>query len=103
MHMLCSMKRRAALDSIIFDINKLAWKKRMQWVLFVMDLDFLKAWNSSLGHVKTDGLIKIIGGIMASNINDINNGKWIDKNDEENSLLRGFVYRFVLFFYTFLK
>eukprot|EP01084_Bolivina_argentea_P133857 236232_1 len=88
MDLLCSMKRRAALDSIICDINKLQYEKRMQWCLFLMDLDNLKAWNSCLGHVKADGLIKIIGGIITSNINDINNGKWID-----NSLLGGFVYR----------
>ncbi len=96
MDLLCSMKRRAALDSIIYDINKLEWTKRMKWCLMVMDLDHLKCWNDSLGHVKTDELIKIIGGIMTSNINDINNGKW-------NGLNRGIVYRFVLFFYMFLK
>merc|ERR1712113_1199617 len=30
---------------------------------------------------------------MKKYINQINNGKWIDKNDGTNSLLQGFVYR----------
>ncbi len=93
--LLCEMKRRAALDSIIYDINKLEILKRMEWCLFVMDLDNLKAWNSALGHVKTDSLIQIVGNTMESNINDMNNGKYIDKNNIYNSLLRGFIYRFV--------
>eukprot|EP01084_Bolivina_argentea_P188082 323869_1 len=82
MDLLCSMKRRAAVDKLIYDINKLEVFKRSQWCLIVMDLDNLKAWNSCLGHVKTDELIKRIGNIMEKNINRIN-----------NCFSQGFVYR----------
>eukprot|EP01084_Bolivina_argentea_P022828 42457_1 len=93
MDILCNMQRHAACDWLIKDINKLEVEKRWKWCLLVMDLDFLKCWNTCLGHVKTDGLIQKIGGIMSRNINDINSGKWIDKTNSNNSLLCGFVYR----------
>ncbi len=82
MDILCSMKRRAALDSIVLDINKLQWGKRAQWCLFVMDLDFLKAWNSCLGHVKADGLIKIIGGIIFVPAGVTKGKDWLEKGDK---------------------
>eukprot|EP01084_Bolivina_argentea_P153839 268225_1 len=57
----------------------------------VMDLDFLKCWNTCLGHVKTDELIKKIGEIMKIYINDINNGKW--NEEEKGELISGFSFR----------
>eukprot|EP01084_Bolivina_argentea_P022829 42460_1 len=93
MDLLCNMQRRAAVDWLIYDINQLQRAKRRHWCLLVMDLDALKAWNSCLGHVKTDGLIQKVGAIMSTYINDINSGKWIDKTNSNNSLLCGFVYR----------
>ncbi len=90
MDLLCAMQRRASVDSLLFDINKLrAVTKRSKWVLFALDLDHLKAWNSAMGHVATDKLIKNIGGIMKKYIGYINEGKWSDLYK------RAFVYRFV--------
>eukprot|EP01084_Bolivina_argentea_P250182 419104_1 len=91
MDLLCNMKRRAALDWLIYDINKLETSWRRKWCLFVMDLDFLKCWNSCLGHVTTDLLIQKIGNIISSYINDINNGKWED--DYKGNLTKAYGYR----------
>eukprot|EP01084_Bolivina_argentea_P121860 215974_1 len=97
MDILCNMKRAAALKSLIFDVNNLPVIKRRQWCLFAMDLDHLKCWNDCLGHVKADVLIQNIGNIMKRYINDVNNGKWIDKKGldvfGDQSLREGFIYR----------
>ncbi len=93
--LICDMGRRKAAEGLVEDINKLAYDMRSEWCLLVMDLDYLKAWNSCLGHGKPDLLIQQIGKIMKSNVDDINSGKWI-KNRASHSLSQGFCYRFVL-------
>eukprot|EP01084_Bolivina_argentea_P317178 549912_1 len=78
----------AALGAIISDINKLTIASRCQWCVFAFDLDHLTVWNTCLGHSKTDELIQQIGIIFQKYINEINNGKWIDK-----TLQKGYIYR----------
>eukprot|EP01084_Bolivina_argentea_P149869 261750_1 len=68
MDLLCNMPRRASVDSLIEDINKLQHNKRAQWFLFVMDLDYLKCWNTCIGHIKTDLLITQIGIVMKKQV-----------------------------------
>ncbi len=90
MDLLCGMQRKASVDTLITDINRLeSIYKRSKWVLFVLDLDHLKSWNTAMGHVATDKLIKKIGEIMKKYIGYINEGKWSDLYN------RAFVYRFV--------
>ncbi len=102
MDLLCNMPRRAALDTLTADINKLEPYDRSKWCLFVFDLDFLKCWNTCLGHVKTDILIKKIGEIMKGYVSDINKGMW--KKSGKGFLRQAFVYRIVhcFFVYTFV-
>eukprot|EP01083_Nonionella_stella_P286439 975013_1 len=76
MDIICNMPRKTALNSLLFDINKLEVTSRGHWILFMFDMDYLKAWNDSLGHDKTDGVIEQIGNIMHKYNNEINNGKW---------------------------
>ncbi len=98
MDLLCEMKRRKALDSLLIDINKLSIGERGKWILLMFDMDYLKAWNDSIGHVSTDKLIKEIGNIMHKYNNQINNGKWSYKP----WLKQSFIFRFVfIIFYIF--
>eukprot|EP01084_Bolivina_argentea_P082167 148787_1 len=93
--LLCNMERKSALDSLINDINKLTVAERCQWILIVMDMDYLKAWNSCIGHVSTDKLIQRIGNIMNKYVSEINNGKWINESlfGINESLSHAFIYR----------
>eukprot|EP01084_Bolivina_argentea_P147080 257378_1 len=91
--LLCNMERRASVDSLINDINKLDVILRSHWILLLFDMDNLKAWNTAIGHVSTDKLIKQIGDIMHKYVHQINNGKWRNKNDIHESLRQAFVYR----------
>eukprot|EP01084_Bolivina_argentea_P147081 257380_1 len=91
--LLCNMERRAAIDSLIYDINNLTVLKRSQWILLLFDMDYLKAWNTAIGHVSTDKLIKQIGNIMHKYVKEINDGKWINENDDDESLEQSFVFR----------
>eukprot|EP01084_Bolivina_argentea_P095377 171492_1 len=75
MDLLCNMQRRAALDSLIYDINALAPMVRGEWILLMFDLDYLKAWNTCIGHVSTDKLIEKIGNIINKYTQQINDGK----------------------------
>eukprot|EP01084_Bolivina_argentea_P075205 136349_1 len=61
----------------------------------MLDLDYLKAWNTTIGHDKTDELIKKIGNIMYKYNNEINNGKWINKygHGSRYGLKRSFIFR----------
>eukprot|EP01084_Bolivina_argentea_P184526 318253_1 len=56
--LLCNMERSAAVDSLINDINNLSVMERAHWILLLYDMDYLKAWNTAIGHVSTDTLIK---------------------------------------------
>eukprot|EP01084_Bolivina_argentea_P089134 160892_1 len=85
MDLLCNMQRKASVDKLISDINKLKPTARGQWCLFLFDLDHLKSWNTAIGHPRTDLLIKIIGNVFKKYVNEINNGVW---NQKENGYLK---------------
>eukprot|EP01084_Bolivina_argentea_P050665 93186_1 len=88
---ICNMPRKAALDTLIWDINHLKPVKRAQWSLFMMDMDYLKTWNSCLGHSHTDKLIKKIGDVMKKYVKRINDG--LEKSGYDMVLEKAFVYR----------
>eukprot|EP01084_Bolivina_argentea_P264712 448511_1 len=85
------MPRKASLDGLINDINKLQPLRRGQYALFVMDLDHLKCWNTCIGHVKTDLLIQQVGNVMKKYVKDINDGIWDE--EEKGDLEKAFTFR----------
>eukprot|EP01084_Bolivina_argentea_P095376 171489_1 len=88
MDLLCNMQRRAALDSLINDINTLPPTDRSKWILLMFDLDYLKAWNTCIGHVSTDKLIEKIGNIINKYTQQIN-----DRKDETQTFEQSFAFR----------
>ncbi len=66
------------------------------------DMDYLKAWNTSIGHMATDNLIKAIGTVMHKYVKEINDGKWINETDQYESLSKAFVFRFVFICFVYL-
>eukprot|EP01084_Bolivina_argentea_P265718 450518_1 len=93
MDLLCNMPRKAALETLIIDINRLQFGHRREWCVLAMDMDHLKAWNTCIGHTITDKLIKKIADIMSTYVNDVNKGKWINKNDRYASFYQAFIFR----------
>eukprot|EP01084_Bolivina_argentea_P280571 479854_1 len=91
MDLLCNMPRKASVDTLIADINKLNPGDRGVWSLFLFDLDHLKCWNTAIGHQRTDLLIKTIGNVFKKYMNEINNGIW--NEEEKGDLEHAYVYR----------
>eukprot|EP01083_Nonionella_stella_P252171 869188_1 len=91
MDVLCNMQRKASIDSLMYDINKLEPNDRGKWSLFLFDIDHLKCWNTAMGHPKTDLLIKQIGNVFHKYVKDINNGLWND--EEKGELKQAFTFR----------
>ena len=81
------------MDRLLDDIvNKDG--KSMYFALFLIDVDNLKALNSSLGHQGADQVIKRIGDILKKHTKAVMNGEW-SNNDKNSSLTRAWCFRFV--------
>eukprot|EP01084_Bolivina_argentea_P069472 126409_1 len=75
--LLCGLPTVTSLNKIIDDIQQLDHRNvNPKYSMFLIDVDNLKALNTSLTHEGADQVIKHIGLILKKYAKDVNDGKW---------------------------
>ena len=93
--LLCGLPTVKALEKLIEDILKVEPVGRSKYILFLIDVDNLKALNSALGHKGADGVIKGVGNILNKYTKQVNDGQWRDDKDGLSSFYKAWCFRFV--------
>eukprot|EP01084_Bolivina_argentea_P023030 42864_1 len=91
--LLCGLPTATSLDKIMNDIQKLDSMNASGspgFAVFLVDVDNLKALNTSLTHQGADEVIKNIGYILKKHAQDVNDGKW---RGEPTNLSRCWAFR----------
>eukprot|EP01084_Bolivina_argentea_P248851 416362_1 len=73
---LCGLPRKMGLDKLMEDIMRLDEDDRSQYVVFLVDMDNLKALNSILSHQGADEVIKNVGIVLKKWCLKIKKGKF---------------------------
>jgi len=73
------LPRKAALDQLMTDVTTLQFGKRCLYHLWLIDIDNLKALNSVFGHEGADVIIDDVAGVLTKYMNEVNDGKWKEK------------------------